>query len=100
MFLQLYRQRTPIDKIYYYQGKGECDFVVQRGIEIESLIQVTWDMTDEETLHREIGGICEAADATGCRNLYIITADTTEEIKLDDGRIIHVLPAWRWLLSL
>lgn len=100
VFLQLYRHRTPVDRIYYYQGKGECDFVVQRGVEIDRLIQVTWDMSDDETRRREINGITEAAEATGCRNLYIITSDATEEINLDNGVVIHVLPAWRWLLSI
>ncbi len=100
VFLQLYRQRTPVDRIFYYQGKGECDFVGQRGIEIDRLIQVTWDMVDDETRRREINGIAEAAEATGCRNLYIITADTTEEIELDNGLTIHVRPAWRWLLNI
>lgn len=99
VFLELYRRRTPIDQIFYYQGKGECDFVVQRGVEIESLIQVTWQMDDEDTRHREISGLLEASEATGCHNLYIITADTTEDIQLDDGRIIHVVPAWRWLIT-
>lgn len=99
VFLQLYRRRTPIDQIYYYQGKGECDFVVQRGVDINQLIQVTWNMDDEETRRREINGLVEAADATGCDNLLIITADSSEEIKLDNGAVIHVLPAWRWLLD-
>lgn len=99
VFLQLYRQRTPVDQIFYYQGKGECDFVVQRGIEIEKLIQVTWNMNDEETRKREINGLLEASEATGCRNLFIITADSNEDIRLEDGRIIHVLAAWRWLLE-
>ena len=100
VFLQLYRHRTPVDRIFYYQGKVECDFVVQRGVEIDSLIQVTWDMSDDETRRREINGITEAAEVTGCKNLYIITADATEEIELDNGLAIHVLPAWRWLLSI
>ncbi len=100
VFLQLYRRRTPVDRIFYYQGKGECDFVVQRGAEIDRLIQVTWDMSDEETRLREINGITEAAETTGCRNLFIITADSTEEIKLENNRVIHVVPAWRWLLDL
>lgn len=101
VFLQLYRRRTPIDRIFYYQGKGECDFVIQRGEEIDHLIQVTWNMNDEDTRRREINGLLEASEATGCRNLFIITADTTEEIKLGDtGRVIHVLPAWRWLLNI
>lgn len=99
VFLELYRRRTPVDRIFYYQGRGECDFVVQRGVEIDKLIQVTWQMADEDTRRREISGLVEAAEATGCRNLYIITADTTEEIVLDDGTGIHVLPAWRWLLD-
>ncbi len=100
VFLQLYRHRTPIDKIFYFQGKGECDFVIQRGTEINQLIQVTWDMRDEDTRKREIKGIIEAAEATGCRNLTIITADTSEGIILDNGMTIHVLPAWRWLLRI
>lgn len=99
VFLQLYRKRTPVDRIFYYQGKGECDFVVQRGSEIDRLIQVCWDMEDEQTRTREMNGIAEAARATGCRNLFIITADTTEDIATDDGLTIHVLPAWQWLLE-
>lgn len=100
VFLQLYRNRTPVDQIFYYQGKGECDFVVQRGAEIDRLIQVTWKMDDEETRNREINGLIEASEATSCQNLFIITFDTTEEIKLDDGRTIYMLPAWRWLLDI
>lgn len=98
VFMQLYRNRTPTDQIFYYQGKGECDFVIQRGIEIESLIQVTWDMTDETTRQREINGLLEASDATSCKNLYIITYDTSEVINLSDDVTIKVIPAWRWLL--
>ena len=56
-------------------------------------------MVDQETRQREINGLIEASDATGCRNLFIITADTDEEIRLSDNRIINVLPAWRWLLG-
>lgn len=100
VFLQLYRQRIPIDQIFYYSGKGECDFVVQRGTDIYQLIQVTWNMDDEDTRQREIDGLIEASEITGCKNLYIITADSNEEIALDNGNIIHVLPAWRWLLGL
>lgn len=100
VFLQLYRQRTPIDRIFYYQGRGECDFLIQRGTEITQLIQVTWDMSDEETRRREIDGIVEAAITTGCQNLLIITAGNSEEIRADNGMIIHVVPAWKWLLDL
>ncbi len=99
VFLQLYRQRTPIDTIFYYQGKGECDFVVQRGTEIVQLIQVTWDMSDNDTRKREINGIIEASEATGCDNLLIITSEWQEEITTENCKTIQILPAWRWLLG-
>ncbi|MDE5553873.1 MAG: ATP-binding protein, partial [Muribaculaceae bacterium] len=68
--------------------------------EIERLIQVTWNMDDPETRRREIDGLIEASEVTGCRNLFIITADYDEEIKVDDDKIIHVVAAWRWLLGI
>lgn len=100
VFLQLYRHRSPVDRIFYYQGKGECDFVVQRGTEIDRLIQVTWDMGNEDTRRREINGLVEAAEFTGCDKLFIITNDYSEELILENGMKIHVLPAWRWLLDI
>ena len=100
VFLQLYRHRTPIDRIFYYQGKGECDFVAQRGVDVISLIQVTWDMSNDDTRSREINGIVEASKATGCKNLYIITYDSVEEINIDNDIVIHVIPVWRWLLDI
>ncbi|MDE7414090.1 MAG: ATP-binding protein [Muribaculaceae bacterium] len=99
VFLQLYRHATAIDKIFYYQGKGECDFVFQHSTEITQLTQVTWSMADETTRRREIAGLIEASSATNCRNLLIITADEEEEIITDQGITIHVLPAWKWLLN-
>lgn len=99
VFLHLYRHKTPIQQIFYYQGKGECDFLIQSGVSIEQLIQVTWRIDNEETRKREIRGLVEAAELTGCKNLCIITADTQEVITLDNGLEIKVIPAWRWLLG-
>lgn len=99
VFLQLYRQRSAIDNIYYYQGGGECDFVVQRGMEIDCLIQVTWNMDDNDTRRREIDGILEASEVTKCDKLYIITLDSREEITTETGKTIYIIPAWQWLLN-
>lgn len=98
VFLHLYSTRTPTDSIFYFKGKYECDFLVQRGIGIESLIQVCWDLSEKETRTREIKGLLEASTATGCEKLLIITSDTAENIEVD-GKSIQVLPAWRWLLT-
>lgn len=100
VFLQLYLQRTPVQQIFYFQGRGECDFVVQEGASISQLVQVTWTMQDDNTRQREINGLLEAAAATGCNNLWIITSDTQDDIQTPSGQTIHVVPAWRWLLGL
>jgi predicted AAA+ superfamily ATPase len=99
VFLQLHRRRTPIDQIYYYQGRGECDFVVQRGMNIVELIQVTWTMNNNDTRKREINGLLEASAITGCNNLLIITYDESEVITTDEGKTIRVVAAWQWLLG-
>ena len=64
----LNRNRHPFDKISYYQGNCECDFVMQREENIMQLIQVTWSMADDETREREIKGLLEASSITGCNN--------------------------------
>lgn len=98
VFLHLRRNRRPTDKIFYYQGTKECDFVIQQNEHITQLIQVTWDMTDEDTRQREIGGLIEASRHTDCTNLTIITNDEENEIT-EDGITIKIIPAWKWLLS-
>lgn len=98
VFLQLNRTKEPTDKISYYQGDSECDFVVQRIDSVIQLIQVSWEMTDENTRKREIAGLLEASLATECNNLLIITKDE-ESVITRDGKRINVVPAWKWLIS-
>ena len=98
VFLHLYRERTPVDTIFYYKGKQECDFVLQRGVEVEALFQVCWDLSDAETMQREIGGLIEGSAATQCDKLFIITAEESDTIDVA-GRTIRVVPAWKWLLG-
>ena len=98
IFMQLHRDRLPYDKISYYSEKTECDFVVQRGNSVEQLVQVTWSMADKATREREIKGILEASEVTGCSNLLIVT-NAEQEILNIEGKVIRVVPAWKWLLG-
>ena len=98
VFMQLNRFRLPSDKISYYQGSAECDFVIQRNDSVIQLIQVSWDMTDAETRNREINGLLEASSVTKCDNLLIIT-NNEESSLMADGKKISIMPAWRWLLD-
>ena len=98
VFLQLHRNRLPSDKISYYHGNAECDFVLQREDNVIRLIQVTWSMADDETREREIKGLLEASSVTGCDNLLIITDDEKDTLQIS-GKRINVMPAWEWLLG-
>lgn len=98
ILLQLKRNLLPSDKISYYQGHTECDFVLQREDRVVQLIQATWSITDAETREREIKGLLEASSATDCDNLLILTHDE-EGILTKDGKQILVVPTWKWLLG-
>ena len=94
--LELFRRRGADRKMFYWQDGRECDFVVQREEYVEELIQVTWDIEDEDTRKREIDGIKEAAKGTKCNNLTIVTRERKETIE-EDGFRIEVVGIEEWL---
>ncbi|MBQ7279983.1 MAG: ATP-binding protein [Bacteroidales bacterium] len=98
VFLHLYRQIEMPCKLNYFKGVGECDFVVSRDADVLMLVQVSWDLEDSDALRREIAGLAEASTATGCRRMYIVTHEDERDIKIDDG-VVHVIPAWKWMLT-
>ena len=94
--LELFRRRGADRKIFYWQDGRECDFVVQREEHVEELIQVTWDMSDDDTRKREIDGIKEAARGTMCDKLTIVTRERKETIE-EDGYRIDIVGIEEWL---
>ena len=86
-------------EIFYFHDKGECDFVIREGKDIVVAYQVTVSLKDEETRKREVDGLKAAMDAFGLMEGYIITKDETEEQKLADGRVVHVVPFYRWIIN-
>ena len=98
VLLHLRRTMQPFEKVSYYLGKTECDFVLQREDAVSELLQVCWSISSTETRNREIAGLLEASEVTGCDNLTIVTNDEESEI-LDGGKIIRVVPAWKLLLK-
>ncbi|MBO7608859.1 MAG: ATP-binding protein [Muribaculaceae bacterium] len=98
VFLHLRRNVELGDNIYYYRGKHECDFLVERKSQVTQLVQVTWEMNDISTRHREINGLLEASDSTGCDNLTIVTHDEEGVINIA-SKTIRVIPGWKWMLD-
>lgn len=97
VFLHLRRTLLPQESIHYYKEKKECDFLITDQMQVTQLIQVSWDIHDQETRQREIDGLLEASAATGCQNLIIITFDEEGEI-IEQGQQIQIIPVWKWTI--
>ena len=98
VYLELLRRKAHNEELSFFSESGECDFVVSKGDEVKRLIQVTWDMSDAETRKREFSGLLEAAKATGCRDLTIVTRDEEGE-EIRDGLNVRIVPVCRFLLT-
>ena len=84
---------------FYYHDKQECDFVVRENAHITKAYQVTTSLADTDTRQREINGLVAAMDAFDLKEGVIITLDETEELTLDKGRKIYVIPFYRWVFE-
>lgn len=87
------------DVYYYSNGRSECDFVVCDGNQAQAAYQVPYDISSEKTYRREINGCMAGAQATGCRDLYLLTYNDSREDVAKDGCRIKVMPVWEWLLA-
>ncbi|MEM2948567.1 MAG: ATP-binding protein [Candidatus Anstonellales archaeon] len=81
-------------KVCYHYGKRECDFIVDG----KQAVQVAYEFS-EENERREIEGLLEAMNAYNLKEGSIITFDQEKEMNIQ-GNIIHVIPAWKWLVRI
>ncbi len=95
VFLQLKRQGK---EVYYHRNKKECDFLVRTNAQIVEAIQVTADMSNDETRQREITGLCEAMEQYNLSSGVIITVEESGE-EIVEGKTIKIIPIWKWLLE-
>lgn len=98
VFLVLRRHLGPMQKISYFMETHECDFVVQTEEHIEELIQVCWTLADDDILTRELRGLREASETTGCRRCTIVTFGEKDTIN-HDNLIVEVIPYWEWAIG-
>ena len=92
VYLNLERSLGEEDRVFYYNDSKECDFVVRHGERVTELIQVCWDL-NEENIEREIGGLLAASTFTGCTKCSIITFNQQQSLERD-GLHIDVKAIW------
>ena len=93
VYMILERSLKGDDRVFYFSEAKECDFVIQRGDQIEELVQVCWEL-EETNIEREVEGILTASSVTDCRTCKIITFNQQRTIQRGELRI-EVLPIWR-----
>ena len=83
------------EDLYYYNDNVEVDFCL---FEQGKAFQVSYSIQDSTTRERETKALIAYAKRYDGSQLYIITMDEEEEIKLD-GCTIQVIPIWKMLLK-
>ncbi len=87
--------------IYYYKKHSrakEVDFVVCKGNKVIQMYQVAYDIANEKTRKREITSLVQASQSLKCKELYLITDYERDTIQCENC-IIHIIPAYEWLLT-
>ena len=80
---------------YFLKRKQEVDFYVP---ENNWLIQVSYSISDKETLEREVKSLHLSMKEFNLQKAYIITHDEEKTINSEWG-VIEVIPLWQWLLE-
>lgn len=98
VFLWL-RTQMPFQRgLYFYKEKKECDFVMLDRDKPVKLIQACWNISDADTLKREIAGLVEASESLNCKETFLITPEYEEEINAGSLKI-RVVAAWKEMLK-
>ena len=93
VYMALERDLGEEDQVFYFNETVECDFVVVKADRVEQLIQVCWQL-DDNNLSREVEGLVAASSYTGCKNCTIVTYNQRRTID-HDGLCINVVPVWK-----
>ena len=90
--------RRMTDLVFYYRTKSgyEVDFAYGSDSSI-TLVQVSAVLGSAETENREKRSLFEAMEELELQESTIVTLEEEKEIT-ENGKTIHILPAWKYLL--
>lgn len=83
------------EELYFYHQNIEVDFYIPTK---NLAVQVSYSLKEEATRKREITALLKIAKVMDVDKLLIITHDE-EEMIVEDGKEIAVVPIWKWLLE-
>ena len=94
IFLHIRRKYT---EIYYFDEKGECDFIAMKNGIVCEIVQVCYELTPDNLI-REKNGVLLAMKFFNQFKATIVTFSNADFIK-EDAFEIEVIPAYTYLLS-
>jgi len=94
VFLHLRKKYT---ELYYFDEKGECDFVAMKNGKVAELVQVCYELT-ADNLKRELNGLTRAMQFFGIKKACIVTFSNTDSIQ-EKSLHIDVVPAYKYLMK-
>lgn len=86
------------EKVFFYKGRKECDFIVLHRSGIRSVIQASYSVADKSTRRREMEGLIEACKRTGTGEGHIVTFSEEEDLS-EKGISIRIVPAYKFFLA-
>ena len=95
VFIELKRRGK---EIYFYNEKGECDFLIKEKSKVVSAVQVTENM-NEENSKREVNGLINALEKYNLKKGIMLSLDDEEKQEERGNKIIKFIPLWKWLLE-
>ncbi len=87
--------RKKFKELYFFDDKGECDFVAMKNGQVEALVQVCYEL-NADNLTREVNGLEVAMQFFGLSKGTIVTFNNSDRIK-PKGFVIDVISAYQYL---
>ena len=85
------------DECYFFNTpKAEVDFYIP---EESTAIQVSYSIADLDTCKRETDALLALSDYQNVQHMVIVTKDEEETLE-KSGKVISVIPLWKWMMRL
>ncbi len=88
--------RRKYKELYYFDQRGECDFVAMKNAKVQELVQVCYQLTPDN-LEREVNGLKKAMQFFKHNKGKIITLKDKDHF-VENEFEIEVLPAYEFLI--
>lgn len=94
VFLHILRKS---DRIFYYLHRGECDFIYQSESRFRAVQVCMNNLEERRVKERELKGLLTALEHLNEKEGIIVTENLEMEETVN-GKIIHFIPLWKYLL--